>query len=267
MATSLTLSHDKNEALKLRLRAVIDKKRIVLEKIVIETEMLKVNLDMARQEYMVKVGSLFNKDNQLDLEIIRLRNILHYMRQGMSYETAVNKIAETYYAEQIELEKEQQRINFEEEIYKKREEKEPSLLVNIKKLWKKLIAKFHPDLTQDTDEKQRRTALMQQINKAYQEGDLEQLQQIDQENLEDHETTIENLEDILLRILKEIELQTQTYKELKQSEWYDWMIKIERAKKKHENIFAETERYLLNDIVRKLATIKSLKAEIGISET
>lgn len=263
MDKSLTLSQDKYEIRKLRLRAVIEKKRNILEQLVVETEMLKVNLDMARQEYMVKVGSLFNKDNQLDLEIIRLRNILHNMRQGMSYDEAVNKIAETYYSEQIELEKEQQRIYFEEEIYKKREGKEPTLLGNIKKLWKKLIAKFHPDLTQDPEEKQKRTALMQQINKAYQEGDLEQLEHIDQENLEDHETTVENLEEILLRLLRAIEVQTQTYKELKQSEWYDWMIKIERAKKKHENIFADTERYLLNDIVRKIELIKSLKAELG----
>ena len=113
----------KNEQLqKKQLLSVIRRKKIILERLVIKTEMLRVNMEMAQQEYMVKVGNLFLKDNQLDLEIIRLQNILKLMDEGLTYEESVNKIAQTYYAQQIELEKEKQKADEEERIYMMREE-------------------------------------------------------------------------------------------------------------------------------------------------
>lgn len=261
-----TIPAQKDEKKKKRLRATIDKKRAVLELLVIKTEMLRVNLDMAKQEYMVKVGSLFLKDNQLDLEIIQLKNILHLMEKGFTQENAVNQISQTYYAEQLELEQEQERMRFEEEIFQKREAHQTKPGEDIKKLWKKLIAKFHPDLVQDPQEKQKRDEIMKIINRAYQEGDYDQLANIDQENLAEHEQTIESLEEILLRLIKNIMQQTELYKNLKKSEWYDWMIKIDRAKKKNINIFADTERQLLNDIVAKMDLIKELKSQIEHKE-
>lgn len=257
---------NKDDAKKQRLRSVIEKRRTLLEKLVIKTEMLRINLDMARQEYMVKVGSLFLKDNQLDLEIIQLRNVLNLMEKGFSHDGAVKQISDTYYAEQLEIEREQERIRIEEEIYQKREAHQANPLGDIKKLWKKLIGKFHPDLVQDHEEKKKRDEIMKRINRAYQEADYDTLIRIDQESLTEHEQTVDNLEEILLRIMKEIMQQTQLFAELKKSEWYDWMLKIERAKKKHINIFAETERHLLNDIVAKLNLIKELKLQIEKKE-
>lgn len=262
MQKALILTPDKTETRKEKLRATIAKKRAQLEKLVIKTETLKMHLDMARQEYMVKVGSLFLKDNQLDLEIIQLKNILHLMEKGFSHADAVNQITGTYYNEQLELEREQERIRIEEEMYQKRESHQNQPGKDIKKLWKRLIAKFHPDLVQDLEEKKNRDEIMKKINLAYQEGDYEQLVRIDQENLADHEQTVGNLEEILLRLMKETLQQEELYKKLKKSEWYDWMIKIEKAKKKNINIFAEAEKQLLDDIVAKMALIKDLKAQI-----
>jgi hypothetical protein len=256
----------KEDAKKQRLRGVIEKKRTLLEKLVIKTETLRMNLDMARQEYMVKVGSLFFKDNQLDLEIIQLRNVLNLMEKGFTHDAAVNQIASTYYAEQLEIEREQEKIRFEEEMYQKREAHQPQPGEDIKRLWKKLIARFHPDLVLDPDEKKKRDEIMKMINRAYQEADYDTLMKIDQENLTEQEQTVDNLEGILIRLMKEIIQQTQLYIQLKKSEWYDWMIKIERAKKKNINIFADTERHLLNDIVAKLDLIKELKQQIEKKE-
>lgn len=261
-----TIPATRDEKRKKRLQETIQRKRIALEQLVIKVELLKNSLEMTKQEYMVKVGNLFNKDNQLDLEIIQLRNILHLMEQGKTHEQAVNEIAQTYYAEQLDLEREQERIRIEEEIYKKRESHHEEPIGTIKKLWKKLIAKFHPDLVQDPDEKQRRDTIMKKINRAFQEGDYEQLKRIDQENLEENEQTVGTLEEILIRILREIMQQEEQYKSLKKSEWYDWMKKIDRAKKKNINIFADTEKHLLNDIVAKFEVIKDLKKQIETKE-
>jgi oligoendopeptidase F len=166
----------------------------------------------------------------------------------------------------LELEKEKEKIRFEEEIYIKREEHKPLITTDLKKLWKKLIAKFHPDLVQNPTEKKKRDAVMKQINRAYEEGDYEQLLKIEKDHAATKETTIENLEEMLLNLMKEIEVQVKLAAELKKSEWYDWMIKIENAKKKNGDIFAVTEKRLLDDIVEKFNIIKFIKQQIQDKE-
>ncbi|MBA3724347.1 MAG: hypothetical protein H0W89_05695 [Candidatus Levybacteria bacterium] len=253
----------KEAAKKKKLLLIIQKKRIQLQEAVIKTETLRVSLEMAKQEYMVKVGSLFLKDNHLDLEIIRYKNILKLMEEGRTYDQAVEELADTFYAQQIEIEREQRKIKEEEQIMLKREEHaSDENSGDIKKLWKKLIARFHPDLVQDVDEKKKRDTVMKQINRAYQEGDFDQLFKIDKDNMAHFETSIDNLEDILLMIMNDIEKQKEEYRELKGSEWFDWMERIERAKKKAINIFADTERMLLDDIVVKYDILNALKAQI-----
>jgi hypothetical protein len=263
---ALIISKTKAQQKRKQLVAVIRKKRADLKSFILKNETLRVNLDMARQEYMVKVGSLFLKDNTLDLEIIRLRNISHLMDEGMTYDDAVEKLARTYYAEQLKFEEEKAKIKHEEEIFVKREEHKPLITTDLKKLWKKLISMFHPDLTRNVIEKKRRTEIMMQINRAYEEGDYEQLQKIEKEHAVPKETSIENLEEILLTLMREIEEQANIFNELQNSEWHDWMIKIEAAKKKKRDIFADTEKRLLDDIVAKLDLIKALKEEMQKKE-
>ena len=253
-------------AKKKKLLAVIQKKRALLSQLVIKTEMLRVNLDMAKQEYMVKVGSLFLKDNHLDLEIIRYKNILRFMKEGMTFDQAVEEIAQTFYSQQLDIEKEQEKIKEEEAIFLKRNEKVTEPHMDIKKIWKKLIAKFHPDLVRNPVEKKKRDTIMKQINRAYQEGDYDQLVRIERDNLAQKETTVDNLEEILETVLRDIDIQIAEYKDLKVSEWYGWMEKINRAKKTNMNIFADTERMLLDDIVVKIDMLNALKDQIKAKE-
>ncbi len=263
LAIETIASEQKETAKRKKLLTAIQKRRFVLEQLVIKTETLRVSLEMAKQEYMVKVGSLFLKDNHLDLEIIRYKNILKLMEDGMSFDQAAEELAQTFYAQQVEFEREQKRINEDEQIMKKREENtDDENKLDLKKLWKKLIARFHPDLVQDSEEKKKRDTIMKQINRSYQEGDYDQLEKIDKENIVQEETSIDNLEEILLTIMNDIELQKEEFRALKDSEWYGWMEKIERAKKRTENIFAETERMLLDDIVAKYDVLNALKFQI-----
>lgn len=262
LSLKITLS-DKDTNKRKQLLNSIRRKRAELKQLVIKVETLKVNLQIAKTEYMVKVGSLFVKDNQLDLEIIRYRNILNLISKGLTYEQAVEKIAQTYYSKQIELDEERHRINQEKTIYIKREEKIQTHDNDIKKLWKKLISKFHPDLVQDNREKLKRDKIMKEINRAYQERDYDHLLKIGNENLPQRENTIDNMEKILVALVQEIEQKIEFYKSLKSSEWYPWMEKINKSKKKTLDIFAETEKRLLNDISAKFDILKSLKLKIS----
>ncbi len=240
----------------------IKRKRAELKQLVIKVETLKINLQIAKTEYMVRVGSLFLKDNQLDLEIIRYRNILSLMTKGLTYEEAAEKVSQTYYSQQIKLDAEKQKIEQEQSILKKRDKKFNEPNNDINKLWKKLISKFHPDLVQDNGEKLKRDKIMKQINRAYQEGDYDNLVKIDSENLPQIDNTIDDLEKILVSLVNEIEQQIIACVALKLSEWFGWMEKINKAKKKNLNIFADTEKRLLNDISAKFGLLKSLKAHI-----
>lgn len=240
----------------------IKKKRKELRDLIVKVEMLKVSLQLTENEYTVKVGSLFLKDNHLDLEIIRLRNILHLMEEGLTQKQAIDQIAKTYYAKQLELEEEKIKVRREEELFHKREEKVLKPSEDIKKLWKKLISRFHPDLVQDNQEKIKRDKIMKLINRAYQECDYDQLMKIDRENLPKEENTIDNLEEILESVLYDIAQQSKSYRELESSQWYKWMQKINAGKKRNINIFEGIEKQLLRDISTKISILNGLKSQI-----
>lgn len=258
---TIILSNNKENLKREQLLRVLQKKRLLLQELVVKTEILKVNLEMAKQEYMVRVGSLFIKDNRLELEIIRLKNIVHLVQKGYTQDEAEKLIAQKYYAQQEEIEQEQEEL-LQEEIKCQTHEHNIGLNSKLKKIWKKLIMSFHPDLIQDTQEKQKREEIMKKINLAYQAGDYDQLLKIEKENTVISELTLDNLEELVGNLSEEIRQQKAIYSELKKSEWYGWFIKIERYKKKSINIFADTERRLLNDIVAKIEKVKKLQYQI-----
>jgi len=269
-ALTIRTSFSRDDKQKKQLQSSILAKRKRLTILITKNELLKVELEMVKQEYDVRVGNLYLKDNHLDLEIIHYKNILHLMEEGLTFEQAVKKLSETFYAEQLRMDQEKEEMKEQEEIYNKREvQSEEFSLADIKKLWKKLIAKFHPDLVTDTTEKKQREELIKQVNRAYEEYDLETLQKLERNiHIETYqETTVEKLEEILVQIENEIIEQVQIAEELQMSEWNGWKKRIERAKKKNEDIFKHIERELLDDIVRKYAILKAYKKEIDQRES
>lgn len=266
MTNSLIVSYTSQDVKqKKELQQSILAKRKRLTALITKNELHKVELEMVKQEYDVRVGNLYLKDNHLDLEIIHYRNILHLMEQGATFEQAVRQLSETFYAEQLRIEKEKEEIAKEQEIYNKREEQTTEVsLSDIKKLWKKLIARFHPDLVMDSEEKKHRETVLKQVNKAYEEYDLDLLQKFEQDiHIQKYEeTTIEKLQEILVQIENEIIEQIRLTEELMMSEWNGWKKRIDKAKKKNEDIFKQIERELLDDIVRKYAVLNKLKKEI-----
>ncbi len=260
------LLSNEEEIKKRKLKNIIRKKRILLTKIVTKTEMLRVELDMVKQEYDVRVGSLYLKDNQLDLEIIYLRNVIQLIEQGLSYKDAVEQLNDTYYAKQRQYEQEREQMRQEEQIFKERSgSKAKYATEELRKIWKKLVAKFHPDLVQDMDEKKHREEMMKQINRAYEEHNLDKLKQLEKESIisEDTEHSIEELEAIIIEINKQIEDQNNAYQELRVSEWYSWRTRLKKAKNENYDIFAGIERTLLNDIVRKMDILRKLREKIN----
>ncbi len=263
--TSLTVTQEEKK--KNDLQILIKKNRDKLVKLVTKCEMLKVELEMVQQEYTVRVGQLFHKSGQQDLDIIYYKNLISLMHEGRSYDEAVTELEDTYYARQRKLDEEREQMERAKEIYEKRiRANEITEDMSIKELWKQLVSKFHPDLVQDEQEKKRREEIMKKLNQAYEEQNVEILKSLERDAIIEntHDVTIDKLTDILIRTENQIIEQQALYLDLRNSEWYRWKLNIAKAKTKKIDIFRDLERSLLDEIVKKIEVLKFLLEKIEV---
>jgi len=267
MKTSLQSILSEEEKIKKQLKLSIEKKMRALESITEKVELLKMELETVKNEYNTRIGKLFLKDNNLDLEIIKYKNIFQLMEKGKTLAQAIKELEDRFYEELLRLQDLQEEIDMAESLLHEGKENtgENPQLPDIRKLWKSLIVKFHPDLVADPLEKARREELMKKINTAYKEKDFEALKILESKTFETK--TIESSVSMLEKTLVDIEnmiihLQGEL-RNLKESDWYNWRIRIEKGKKKNLDIFADLERNLLNDITKKIDILNGLRAKIG----
>ena len=145
----------------------------------------------------------------------------------------------------------------------------PSL--ELKKLYREVAKKIHPDLATDDEERQRRQELMAEANIAYENGNLEKLKSI----LQDWENSPESIkgEGIsfeLIRIirqiaqsrdrLKSIQLEITT---LEQTELFQLKTKIIEAEKVGQDLLADMANELDKQINSAMKKLKELKTKFG----
>lgn len=260
---SIIISRLIEDKKKNQLKNSIFRKQKILEDWTEKVEELRMELELIKHEYHVRVGGLLLKDNQLDLEILQLKNLKEKMEQGMSYGEAIKEEEDAFYNEILRMQKEQESIDEEKEILEKRESVDSMIADEVKMIWKKLIRKFHPDLVTDSDEKNRREAIMKKINQAYSRNDIEALKAFENNaEVEDiAQSNIEKLEMILIGIENKIDELKIDWVELKNSMWYSWKIKKQKAARQEE-VFAELEKTLLDDVVKKIKILQELRREV-----
>lgn len=250
---------------KQQLQKSLEQKKRVLTLWTEKIEMLCADLDLIKHEYHVRIGYLLLKDNQLDLELIQLRNLKRLMEEGMTYAEAIKHEEDKFYNEILRMQEEQKKIDEEKEMLETAQSLPEEVKEELKELWKKLIRRFHPDLVVDKEEKEEREEIMKQINAAYSAGDLEALQHISlrAKRVSIKEATVEELEKELVDIENAILMAREEWDSLKGSEWFGWMKKIDKAKKTGEDVFAQLEKNLLDDIARKITLARSLREEVN----
>jgi len=259
----IPFSKNAGESTKKLLQGTIRRKRKILLLISAKVEMLIMDLDIIKREYQSRIGKLYLKDDQLDLEIIRYKNIKSLLEKGYSYDDAIKKINEKYYAEKKIFDERIQYILHDEETLSKRDALKTHTQQDIKKLWKKLLFQLHPDLTTQSEEKKKREMIMKKINDAYTENDFEKLKNIENQHYVEpiEQTSIGNLEKTIGDIEQTIWNLEEKYQQLRASEWYTWRKKSQLAKKRKKDIFKELEEHLLEDIVRKMTIVNTYKKE------
>ncbi len=240
---------------KRELEKAISEKERALNELIEEIEQLKIDLSSVKQEYDVKVGRLYLKLDELDLEILKFKKIEDLINKGFSFEEAQKIVEETLKKRREQIEDEYKKLDDEEKEIESRKNISEEEKEELKKLWRKLAHKYHPDKVGGNEE------MMKKINKAYAEDDLETLRAIDQngtgDGIETH--TIEALKNKLAGIEISIKKIHQEYELLKKSEWFILKENIEKAKKHDRDILSELADKVLSDIAKKENHVDELK--------
>jgi len=244
---------------KCKLEKEISEKEKTLNKLIDKIEQLKIDLTIAKQEYEIKVGRLYLKLNEVNLEILKFKKIEDLISKGLSFEEAQKVVEEALKKRREQIKEEYKKLDEEEKKVKSRKTVSEEDKEELKKLWRKLAHKYHPDKTNGNEE------MMKKINKAYAEGDLETLCSIDQNEIgADIEVkTIEALKNKLAGLEKSIVKISQEFEQLKRSEWFILKENIEKAKKRKRDILNELADKVLTDIAKKENQLDEIKKKHG----
>jgi len=154
-----------------RKRAELEEKQDSLADRELELATTRSRLIAFEQIYMEKVGRLYVELDELQSQLASL----HSIRAPDNGKTAEAARQAREQAESSRAEYERRK----ETLGPPSEQKEPT--PELKSLYRQLAKQFHPDTTLDPQEKTRRSAIMAQINGAYERGDLKVLQTMSDE--------------------------------------------------------------------------------------
>lgn len=255
MQTSIQISVTAEEEQKVLLQKRITQVKKRLTVLIDKLEELKIDLALIEEEYAHRVGRLYRKDNLLDLEILRYRKINELMDKGMSYEDAIMEVDKSSHDEDFGDLEEYMDIPETEEPTTEEEN-------DIKKLWKKLVHKFHPDLAQSEVEKESRDIIMKKINIAYANKDYETLKNIQEKELVEDKAdgTKERLEKLYVDMENAIVRSKTQLQELRSSEWFSW---TKKSREEKERLFKDMEQKIAEDVMVKEVMLRSLKRKHG----
>ena len=154
-----------------RKRVELEEKQNLLADRELELATTRSRLIAFEQIYMEKVGRLYVELDELQSQLASL----HSTRLPDNRETSEAARQAREQAESSRAEYERRK----ETLGPSSEQKEPT--PELKSLYRRLAKQFHPDTTLDPQEKTRRSAIMAQINDAYERGDLKALQRMSDE--------------------------------------------------------------------------------------
>ncbi|KGF71631.1 molecular chaperone DnaJ [Neosynechococcus sphagnicola sy1] len=142
----------------------------------------------------------------------------------------------------------------------------------LKKLYREIAKRIHPDLATDPEERTRRQQLMIEANQAYEAGDEARLQTILQEWEQSPESiggegVVAELIRVIRKIfqvqdrLKAIETEIET---LHQSELYLLRRKVQQAQERGRNLLADMAVQLEEQITDAKDRLEALKSQLGL---
>jgi hypothetical protein len=255
------------------------KKEEELSELSLHLQSTKIGLQLFLGEYNLRIGLLYVRLDNLRLGIkeyqlrIDLAQGKRVLRDGLK--KIEREVSETFAEEREnidELEDEVSEFSEEYRRFSKHEEESPPLnskaQEELKKLYRKLARKFHPDFAKDDKQREKFNKIMAEINEAYKNGDLETLErymkQMEQEERIAKETPEEKLSrlkkdyrillDVLAKLRSELE-------DLEASETYKLREKVNQAKKEGRDLLQELATNIQEDIDESQTLLDGLISE------
>jgi DnaJ-like protein len=112
-----------------------------------------------------------------------------------------------------------------DEILPSAEKAKGSRHSRIKKLYRQLARRYHPDLAKDEEERERRTKIMSLINTAYQEEDIESLEALNEATPRQQSEAIDSQTPLAIMLLRRL-----------QQQFYDFAVRIRDLKVHRHNL-------------------------------
>jgi hypothetical protein len=150
-----------------------------------DIESLKETLSRFEAEYHARVGTRFLELDrvQLAIEEYERRILLLRATPDLSPDEAEREVQQTFEAQRANIADEEETTRRYEEAFE-HEQTRPELetveATELKRLYRDLAKRFHPDLARTEMERGRRAAVMQQINQAFQDRNLAALRGLGQ---------------------------------------------------------------------------------------
>ena len=230
-------------------------------------------------EYDSKVGLLY-----VELDKIKLKVKEYQLRIDLAEDDVISqgdldnieeKVSETFAEERQkinDLEDEATKASEEYREYLEQEEKGPVLNVEaqeeLKKLYRILAFRFHPDRAMDENQKKEYHRVMSEINEAYKAKDQSALSEYmrlaereDKIAKETPEETLARLKtdyEIVLGIITELEARLE---DLKEGETYKLKMKVDEAKKEDRDLLQELAEDVKAEIDKNQALLDELVSE------
>jgi hypothetical protein len=237
-----------------------------------EIEELKQALGRFQVEYNARVGRLYVELDKLELLIqeyrLRIQLIVDRGREVRLQEIK-DEVKRRFTARWQEARQTERETSEASEAYE-RQKAEPKLdgetAQELKRLYRELAKRFHPDLAETEEERQENSEIMAEINEAYAQRDLDKLREIvEREGERLRSVPGETPAEKLARLIREshrldsvIQSLQGELKELKRSPTGEMMQKVEKARGDGQDILAELTKSLEQQIRRKREELGSL---------
>ena len=222
----------------------------------LELTTLKNSVSHFERRYLKEVGIKYVELDEINAKIAEKiarqnpKDTVFQEESGIARETA-NNTAKEFHSHKIP----------EEELSKDFKPSE-----EIKKLYRQIAIKIHPDKSVNESDREYRTKLMAEVNDAYANGDIERLRQILREWESSPESvTGEGIAFDLVRMIRSISqingrLKTieREVEIIKETEIYGMMIQVQEAEKEDRDLLKELSSKIESDIKLAKERLKSL---------
>jgi hypothetical protein len=197
---------------------------------------LQVELEAFRRRYLSIVGVKLARLDDLNAQIAELLARLNPKNEDARKEADRSRTQA------------QESANATGSIAKEEYEKEPfKPSENLKQLYRALAKKAHPDLAPDEQSREKRKRFMQEVNKAYAEGDEERLQSLLNEwesspdSVSGEGTGAELIRIIrqIARVRNRIETISKEMEKLKETELYKLKLRVNKAQDDGKDLLSE----------------------------